>query len=221
MGSEDLKQIKKGVVKRQSRRLIGLFIDGTGLDRASRRLKRRVDMASLIRGVCSGTPPIVARYYTVIPHEDDSRQLAFLDALSKAKLDVITRRLPPKGVTRQITVDAEMAADIIAFAMGHNKFGTLHKYLPTQMLEAMEKFKPKTEEPAAEADSGTENNRQVERVVIVVCPSRDLAYSISLAGELGADTVNCDFGEFAGNDVLKSAAKWVDLSDSETIWRPS
>ena len=40
-----------------------------------------------------------------------------------------------------------------------------------------------------------------------------------IARELGADTVTADFAQFNTGDVLKSAAKWIDLSDSETIWR--
>jgi hypothetical protein len=58
-----------------------------------------------------------------------------------------------------------------------------------------------------------------QRVVTVVSPSRDLSYALALATQLGADTVNADFGQFQGGDVLKSASKWIDLSDSETIWR--
>ncbi len=115
----DFEVVKKGFVKRQMRRSIGLFIDGTGLDRATRRISRKVDMSSLVRGVTSGSPPVVARYYTLIPFEDDSRHRAFLDAVARAGLTVVVKRLPPKGVTRQVSVDIEMAADMVAFALGH------------------------------------------------------------------------------------------------------
>jgi hypothetical protein len=37
--------------------------------------------------------------------------------------------------------------------------------------------------------------------------------------DMGADTTTADFGQFNSGDVLKSAATWMDLSDSETIWR--
>ena len=98
-------EVASGVIKRRQSKLLGLFIDGTGLDRATRRLNRRVDLTALVRGVTSGIKPSVARYYTLIPYEDDSRQRAFLDAVSRAGLSVIVKRLPPKGVTRQVSVD--------------------------------------------------------------------------------------------------------------------
>ncbi|RIL03501.1 MAG: hypothetical protein DCC75_12915, partial [Proteobacteria bacterium] len=86
-------ELGKGVVKRTERRVLGLFIDGTGLDRATRRINRKVDMSSLVKGVTSGIPPTIARYYTLIPYEDDSRQRAFLDAVMRAGLSVIVKRL--------------------------------------------------------------------------------------------------------------------------------
>jgi hypothetical protein len=42
-----------------------------------------------------------------------------------------------------------------------------------------------------------------------------------MAKDLGAETTTADFGQFTGNDILKSAQKWIDLSGSETIWRES
>jgi len=220
-----------GIVKRKERRVQGLFIDGTGLDRATRRLKKKVDLTRLVRGVTSGINPVVARYYTVIPYEDDSRQRAFLDAVHKAGLQVIVKRLPPKGITRQVSVDTEMAADIVAFALGHTRFSNLSAYdpnefqpqgsaLPSAMpfMEQREQAKKKEipESPEKETSNGPET---IQRLVTVVCPSRDISYSISLAKELGVDTATADFGKFTGGDILKSAAKWIDLSDSETIWR--
>ncbi|MDZ4786855.1 MAG: hypothetical protein SGJ02_12350, partial [bacterium] len=62
-------------------------------------------------------------------------------------------------------------------------------------------------------------NENVNKIITVVCPSRELAYPISLTKELGIDTATADFGKFNNGDILKSAAKWIDLSDSETIWR--
>lgn len=258
-------QLGKGVVKRTEKRMIGLFIDGTSLDRASRRINRKVDMAALVRGVTSGMPPTIARYYTLIPFEDDSRQRAFLDALDRVGLQVIVKRLPPKGVTRHVSVDVEMAADIIAFAMGHSKFSNLasHEieqieppaiesrtisFLPGKRFQhqqdaalsevgagegdnfdnsdAAARAASKDKQQAALSDSGLLQSGAglqmaagVHRVVTVVCPSRDISYPIALARELGADTVSADFGQFNTGDLLKSAAKWIDLSDSETIWR--
>ena len=248
-------KIGKGIVKRTKKRVIGLFIDGTGLDRATRRINRKVDMSALIRGVTSGLVPTVARYYTLIPYEDDSRHRAFLDAVARAGLSVIVKRLPPKGITRQVNVDVEIAADIVAFAAGHSSFSDANEYkgeLPANDYAAapshsISKMGPSlklgirsqgttfrnapsgapqiqplevtpepelNQEPAALLTKASE-----ERIVTLVCPSRDLAYPMSLAKELGVDTVTADFGQFNTGDVLKSAAKWIDLSDSETIWR--
>lgn len=216
-------KIGKGIVKRTERRVIGLFIDGTGLDRATRRINRKVDMASLVRGVTSGTAPVVARYYTIIPYEDDSRQRAFLDAVARAGLRVVVKRLPPKGVNRQVSVDVEMAADIVAFALGHSSFSTLSEYSTEGGFHGdFDSGAPRpAERPETPRSDGREDPpaRPESRIITVVCPSRDLAYPISLVKELGVDTLSADFGKFNAGDVLKSAAKWIDLSDSETIWR--
>src|SRR5690606_8296126 len=56
------------------------------------------------------------------PYEDDSRQRAFLDAVRRAGLQVVVKRLPPKGITRQVSVEVEMASDIVAFGLGQNSF---------------------------------------------------------------------------------------------------
>ena len=238
----EFQELGQGVVKRRERRVLGLFIDGTGLDRATRRIARKVDLSALVRGVTSGITPVVARYYTLIPYEDDSRQRAFLDAVYRANLEVIVKRLPPKGVTRQVSVDVEMAADIVAFALGHQDFGELSKYQPgsldgpqepqrggaipsalpfvraRQMAERAAAPKaPAPENPAPVRPAKTAAKEQ--RIITVVCPSRDLSYPLSLIKDLGIDTVSADFGQFNIGDVLKSAAKWIDLSDSETIWR--
>lgn len=244
----EYERLSKGVVKRTERREIGLFIDGTGLDRATRRLKRRVDIASLVRGVTSGIPPIVSRYYTLIPNEDDARQFAFLDAVARGGPDIVVKRLPPKGITRQVSVDLEMAADIVAFAFGQNTFNEQDRYIPNDYkaldsdtnrarLGIIPMLAKKSQQPN---DSGNQEQLSTDeeqtstkvaqthisnsggsakRVIVVVCPSRELAYPITLIRDRGVDTVTADFGQFSGNDILKSAAKWIDLSDSETIWR--
>jgi hypothetical protein len=235
-------KIGKGIVKRTTRRVLGLFIDGTGLDRATRRINRKVDLAALVRGVTSGIQPVVARYYTLIPYEDDSRQRSFLDAVARAHLSVVVKRLPPKGITRQVSVDVEMAADIVAFARGHSSFSNLSEYQTesevlgsprhTIPLRIGTHHQPQHITPAGPApETATDPASAVplapppvvpvqeERVVVVVCPSRDLSYPIALVKELHIDTVTADFGQFNTGDILKSAAKWIDLSDSETIWR--
>ena len=237
-------ELGKGVIRRTKRRVLGLFIDGTGLDRATRRINRKVDMSNLVRGVASGLEPTVARYYTLIPYEDDSRQRAFLDAVARAGLQVIVKRLPPKGVSRQVSVDVEMASDIVAFARGLSQFSDLSEYkvedfggngqrphsggaLPSAAPFANQKpqpsqkseEKPKNDAATSAGEKENQPTRDEERIVTIVCPSRDLAYPISMVKELGSDTVTADFGQFKSSDVLKSAAKWIDLSDSETIWR--
>lgn len=222
----DYEELGKGIVKRTRRRSIGLFIDGVGLDRACRRLNRKIDLSGLVRGVTSGTAPVVARYYTLIPYEDDSRQHAFLDAVAKAGLAVVVKRLPPKGVNRQVSVDIEMAADMVAFARGFNSFGALSRYIPSDsspqsIITPVKKSPAVKAEPAPAVDSGAESADPgtESRIVTVVCPDRELSYPLSLIRDFGVDTVSADFGNLHSGDVLKSAAKWIDLSDSETIWR--
>lgn len=223
-------ELGKGIIKRTQTRALGLFIDGTGLDRATRRINRKVDMSALVRGVTSGAPPVIARYYTLIPYEDDSRQRAFLDAVARANLSVIVKRLPPKGVTRQVSVDVEMAADMLAFALGHTDFGEISEYQPDSgeatggalpsARKPTDSRKPRRNEDSQAKEPKEERKRPAEkRIVTIVCPSRDLSHPITLMNHLGVDTVTADFGKFNTGDVLKSAAKWIDLSDSETIWR--
>lgn len=238
MAQDKFQKLSGGLIKKKERRVVGLFIDGVNLDRATRRVNRKVDLQALVRGVCSGSNPVVARYYTVIPHEDDSRHRAFLDAVARAGLSVIVKRLPKKGIERQVTTDLEMAADIVAFSLGLSSFSKENEYLPAELqaakqvasaagvgnkgreVEALDpaslQIPTRSSGPLLHVDSDTQNTR---RSVVVVCPSRDLSYPMGLAKNLGADTTTADFSEFSGSDVLKSAAKWMDLSGSETIWR--
>lgn len=226
-----------GVVKKRERRVVGLFIDGTGLDRATRRINRKVDMSALVRGVTSGLNPVVARYYTLIPYEDDSRQRAFLDAVARAGLTVIVKRLPPKGITRQVSVDLEMAADLVAFSLGLSSFSKENEYMPIEQhsraaaaASTIANFgrklsvaaQPASEPPPAKGDKALlvrDADLSGTRSIVVVCPSRELAYPLGMVKDLGCDTTSADFGQFNTGDILKSAAKWIDLSDSETIWR--
>jgi len=234
-------ELGQGIVKRREKRVLGLFIDGTGLDRATRRIARKVDLTNLVRGVTSGITPVTARYYTLIPFEDDSRQRAFLDAVCRANLEVIVKRLPPKGITRQVSVDVEMTADIVAFALGHQRFGDLGRYQPgmgdgsfessrgsaipsalpfVQSRRERRKASPSQEPARLESPFAQTSSAHYEkRIITVVCPSRELSYPLSVVKELGVDTVTADFGQFNPGDILKSAAKWIDLSDSETIWK--
>ncbi|MCO6431679.1 MAG: NYN domain-containing protein [Deltaproteobacteria bacterium] len=251
MGSgSKYEELGSGIVRRREKKKLGLFIDGTGLDRASRRVNRKVDMSALVRGVVSGVFPTVARYYTLIPYEDDSRQRAFLDAVSRAGLTVVVKRLPPKGVNRQVSIDVEMAADITAFALGVEQFSELSEYRAAepasttpargshiQRLNPLVRQLPRGSHTEPEEDPKTAQTQSIQkqsvvvkplssgagepehRMVTIVCPSREITYAISLIKTIGIDTTTADFGQFATHDLMKSAAKWIDLSDSETIWR--
>jgi hypothetical protein len=221
-------ELGRGFIKKREKKVVGLFIDGTGLDRATRRINRKVDMSALVRGVTSGIAPVVARYYTLVPYEDDSRQRAFLDAVSRAGLSVIVKRLPPKGINRQVSVDLEMAADIVAFSLGHTNFSKENEYLPADHpLRSVSIASQGTRGDPLSAttqatnikDGAIKASENVLRSAVVVCPSRELAYPLGLLKEFEVDTTTADFGQFNTGDVLKSAAKWIDLSDSETIWR--
>jgi hypothetical protein len=220
------KSAQSTVIKRSGRRTVGVFVDGPGLDRATRRLNKRIDFSQLLRGVSSGSQAVVARYYTVIPREDDSRHYAYLDAVRAAGFQVVVKRLPPKGVTRNVTIEPEMVADIIAFGFGLTQFpdnleisdeSMAHRRTGPRAPETPEA----TEAEGSGASGATGASRSGERrQVTVVCPSRELAYPLWLLGESGIDTMTADFGSYMSGDVMKSAAKWLDLSDSEIIWRP-
>lgn len=231
MTEQKYQQVKGGLIKKTKRRVVGVFIDGIGLDRATRRLNRRIDLAALIKGVTSGLAPTLARYYTVVPNEDDSRHRSFLDAVSRAGLNVIVKRLPPKGITRQVTTDIEMSTDIVAYALGLSSFNKAFEYLPAEMQAVKNMSVGGAKATISPADI-SESKRQsgpllnidpqksdTTRSLIVICPTRELSYAMTLAKDLGADTTTADFGKFNRGDVLKSANKWIDLSDSETIWK--
>lgn len=198
------------------RRIVGLFIDGPALDRAARRLGRRIDFSALIRGVCPGAAPVVARYYTVIPYDDDSRHRSFLDAVRAAGFDVIVKRLPPKGINRQVTVDPDMAADMLAFSHGHTNFAHSPE-LHDISLRAAQSSEGNEGDPSTKQPD-EQDSREVRRCVTVVCPSRELAYPLWLSKQVGVDTCTADFSKFASGDFMKTATKWMDLSDSEMIW---
>jgi hypothetical protein len=134
-----------------------------------------------------------------------------------------------------VSTDIEMASDIVAFSLGLSSFSKENEYLPAE-LEAAKHYAntspaaasaptldpatlqtaTRTGGPLLHIDNATPDTR---RSVVVICPTRDLSYPMSLAKHLGADTTTADFSQFAGSNVLKSAAKWIDLSGSETIWK--
>ena len=211
---------KEKVVIKREKKVIAVFIDGVGLDRACRRIKRKVNLAALVKGLTTGTVPVFARYYTIIPFEDDSRHRAFLDAVNRSGLDVIAKRLPPKTVERQVTIDSEISVDLMAFGLNH-----LNNYdLSNDKIEFLSQYSgnqafSNPDHQSNTADANQNLPEKVKRIAIIVCPSRELSYALGFLKNIGVDTVSADFSDYAGSDVLKSAAKWVDLSDSQTIWQ--
>ncbi len=204
MGREELEIIGKGIVKRRTKRVVGLFIDATGLDRATRRLEKKVDLSRLVTGLTQGLETEVSRYYSLIPHEDDSRQLSFLEAVQRAGVEVITKRLPPKGVKRQVSIDVQIATDLMDYT---------YKRFAKQSVQSLS---VNSEEQAATTSTP---RSEVKRIAIIVCPSRDLNYALNSAYMQGTETVLADFGLYGQTDGWKGVDRWVDLSTSETIWR--
>lgn len=216
MGREDFEVLKGGLIKRKTKRVVGVFIDSAGLDRATRRLDRKVDLSQLVRGLSGGVNISVGRYYVLIPHEDDARQFAYLDAVERAGLEVITKRLPPKGVKRQVSMDVHMATDIISFAFGHLGSGGASSAAAGDKPQTLETTAPESnviQAPIPKID------RETKRSIVAVCPSRELSYAMYMANELGAETTLADFGLYGTSSGWKGIDRWIDLSTSETIWR--
>ena len=240
MGREELELLKGGIVKRKIKRRVGLFIDATGLDRATRRLDRKVDLARLVRGLTSGVQLEIARYYTLIPYEDDARQFAFLDAVERAGVEVVTKRLPPKGVKRQVSMDVHMATDLVSYAYGqfeNHTFGAKDKHSLSVPTNGQGHYPNHAQNGASHAglvdahgnglnagekgepEKGVESKKEIRRLATIVCPSREVSYAIFMANKMGVETSLADFGLYGSSDGWKGVDKWVDLSTSETIWR--
>ncbi|MBL7661410.1 NYN domain-containing protein [bacterium] len=213
MGKEEYTDLGRGVIKRKAKRRVGIFIDGTGLDRATRRLDRKVDLSRLLAGVSAGLQTDCVRYYTLIPYEDDARQFSFLDAVERAGMEVVVKRLPPKNVKRQVSVDVLMASDIMAFSYGYYEKAQAASQAATQAATGTDggniiQLSPTIVDPA-----------DTKRIAVVVCPNRELSYAIYLAHTLGVETHLADFGLYGTSDGWKGIDKWIDLSTSVTIWR--
>lgn len=212
MGRNELEVLKGGVVKRKVRRRMGLFIDATGLDRATRRLDRKVDLSRLIKGLSSGIPLDTARYYCLIPNEDDARQFSFLSAVERAGAEVVTKRLPPKGVKRQVSMDVHIATDLLSFAFG----GIAEAKKSEQPLQVNEDSSTGEGKRIIAAGSST---KPIKLVATVICPSRELSYALYTASQAGVDIALADFGLYGTSDGWRGVDRWIDLSTSETIWR--
>lgn len=216
MGREELELLKGGVVKRKVKRRIGIFIDGLGLDRATRRVDKKVDLSRLVSGITSGLQIEVARYYTLVPYEDDARQFAFLEAVERAGLEVVSKRLPPKGVKRQVSMDVHMACDILSFAHGY--FAEAQKE-EAGKLTVNEDGIPESSGGPVIHKAEFKNKSEIKRIAMVVCPSRELSYAIYQAQLTGVETSLADFGLYGTSDGWRGVDRWIDLSTSETIWR--
>lgn len=187
------------IVKKEATSSISIHVDGVSLDRACRRLRKRINMPSLLSSLSQGKEVALARYYTLIPFEDDSRHRSFLDAVERAGFEVVAKRLPPKNVDRQVSVDVEMASDMLNFALSND----------TSAENSV------TQEPA---DQNKRFNKPLKKSVLVVCPSYELVYPLQLLGDQGITTTTADFGKGQRGDFLKSAINWVDLSYADGIW---
>lgn len=181
------------VIKRQVTRELGIFVDGPALDRACRRLEKRISWQGLLESLSGGMKPEIARYYTIVPYDDDSRQRSFLDAVERAGFEVIVKRLPPKGNERYTAIDVEMTTDMVEYALKQYSLG--------------------------QSDQSQESSEiKLVRTITVVCPSPDLSYPFSLLSKYPITTNSADFGAFAGRNSMKSAKNWIDLTDSPLIW---
>jgi len=192
LSRQDLENLQGGRFRRRTKRKLAVFIDGIGLDRATKRLNRKVELSLLLKGVCEGLTPVLAKYYTLVPHEDDARQFSFLDAVERGGLEPVVRHLPPKGVKRTVSIDVLLATDLLTFAMAQDK-------------------DPNT--------TDTENADTVKKQAVIVCPSRDLIYAIDRAHSHGVEVSLADFGFYGNSDGWKGVDRWIDLSTSEIIWR--
>ena len=222
MGREEYQMLGGGVVKRKAKRRIGLFIDGVGLDRATRRVDRKVDLSKLVRGLTQGLQPEVARYYTLVPNEDDARQFSFLDAVERAGLEVIVKRLPPKGVKRQVSMDVHIAADLISFGYGYFDKHTEEEGEKSAAASAggsTAAGSPEVPARILDAQGNPLINQNVKRLATVVCPSREISYAMFLCHTLSVETSLADFGLYGTSDGWNGVDRWVDLSTSEMIWR--
>lgn len=212
MARDEFEVLKGGVVKRKTKRRIGLFIDGSGLDRATRRLEKKVDLARLVSGLTSGLEPEVARYYTLIPYEDDARQFSFLDAVERAGLEVVVKRLPPKGVKRQVSMDVHIASDLVGYGYGH------FEYFKEQMASGEEAVSAVANAQGV-PKTLPKPNPNIKRIATIVCPTREISYAIYMSHLLGVETCLADFGLYGASGGWKGVDRWIDLSTSETIWR--
>lgn len=218
MSRKELQKLEGGKFRRKVRRKLGVFVDGTGLDRATRRLNKKVDLTKFMVSLSSGLTPEISRYYTLVPHEDDARQLAFLEAVERAGLEVNLKRLPPKGVKRPVSMDVQIATDMICFALNASgsDAGGSGKAQATVVDERASSLVVTTD---SDRPIQSITPAEIVREAILVCPNRELRYAIHRCHELGVRVTLADFGLYGSSDGWPGVDTWVDLSISETIWR--
>ena len=213
MGRGEIEKLKNGVVKRKGKRALGLFVDGVSLDRATRRLDRKIDLDKLVTSVTEGLVPEVARYYTLVPYEDDARQISFLSAVEKAGLEAVAKRLPPKSVQRKVAMDVHMATDLMLFAMGQFE----NRVVPKSGVDGLTDFSDDFENKDLKINLQTDSS--IKRTAIILCPSLELSYALHVCHQFDVEVMLVDFGSYSKSDTWRGIDKWIDLSTSETIWR--
>jgi hypothetical protein len=178
------------VINRRIDKRTALFIDGPALDRASKRLHKKVELKNLVEALSNSVPFSLIRYYTLLPYEDDSRHRSFLQALGNSGIESVVKRLPPKGVTRQVDISVEIATDMLMFG------GNIGK-----------------------VSIDTQTTSQEKKIITLVCPNRDLRYPLELLHSINIDIVGVDFGRHIATEISDFTSKWIDLNSLDTIWR--
>lgn len=237
MSRRDLEQLEGGKFRRKVRRKVGIFVDGVGLDRATRRLHRKVDLSRFMASLTAGLAPEISKYYTLVPYEDDARQFAFLEAVERAGLEVCVKRLPPKTIKRPVTMDVHIGVDLILFCLGLSASGDreeddnsadagfvnsapFHSADDSGSQIISSSFSEEsTSNQLIKDQPNPKTNSDAIREIILVCPNRELNYAIYQCHNLGARTSIADFGLHGHSEGWRGVDTWIDLSISETIWR--
>lgn len=224
MSRADVQKLGQGRFRRKVKRKLCVLVDGTGLDRATKRLQKKIDMSRLFAGICEGLNADVARYYTLMPHEDDARQLAYLEAIDRAGFEVCMKRLPPKNVNRLVSVDVHIATDLLCYAT--DTIGSLNELEKTQgqsddtsSLRAQDSGDKVGVSTVSVDSTDVQGSLGIQRLAVLVCPSREVSYAIYRASQLGVQVGLADFGMYGRSDCWRGVDRWIDLSTSETIWR--
>ena len=195
-------EVSKGFIRREQTHSIGVFLDGVNLDRATRRIGKKVDWKLLVKVIGEGRTPKLLRYYTVIPREDDARHHSFLTAVEGAGFQVIVKRLPPKGVNKTVTTDLEIASDLIAFGLGLSELsGSSEGSFETERVR------------------NSPNTTHNKSEIILICPTNDLEYPLRLitSSDVKSSDVKITIVDFKGSgtsELVKVSSKWMDLSEA-------